>query len=144
MEPAKPVSDGIIVKLEENKCPYTLSMSVESNCLVINVSEDDSVPSINYSSPNTNQSILSNSTKKTNMNFNSNPPNEMDSLNVNSLNNIKSNSTHSLIKTNNLYTDDNKNLTIHNGITPGNFETDGKKNLLKVMHKLDQIIKSYA
>ena len=48
MEPAKPVSDGIIVKLEENKCPYTLSMSVESNSLVINVSEDDSVPSINY------------------------------------------------------------------------------------------------
>ena len=98
------------------------------------------VPSINYNSPITNQSILSNSTKKTNFNINSNT-NEMDSLNVNSLinNNIKSNSTHSLIKTNYLYTDENKNLTIHNGITPGNFETDGKKNLLKVMHKLDQI-----
>lgn len=48
MEPAKPVGGGITAKLEENQCPYTLSISIESNSLVINISEDDSVPSINY------------------------------------------------------------------------------------------------
>ena len=45
MEPPK----EIIMKLKEDNCPYTLTFKEESGYLVINVSEADSVPSINYS-----------------------------------------------------------------------------------------------
>lgn len=38
----------IIVKIKENDDPYTLRFSVESSTLVVNVSEDESVPMINY------------------------------------------------------------------------------------------------
>ena len=38
----------IIVKIKENEAPYTLRFSVESSTLVVNVSEDESVPMINY------------------------------------------------------------------------------------------------
>ena len=37
----------VTMKLKEDNCPYTLTFS--SDYLVINVSEADSVPSINYS-----------------------------------------------------------------------------------------------
>ena len=39
----------VTMKLKEDNCPYTLTFSAESDYLVINVSEADSVPSINYS-----------------------------------------------------------------------------------------------
>ena len=36
-------------KLKENENPYTLSFSTKENCLLINILEDDSVPTITYS-----------------------------------------------------------------------------------------------
>ena len=39
----------VTMKLKENNCPYTLTFTAESSSLVINISETDSVPSINYS-----------------------------------------------------------------------------------------------
>ena len=39
----------VTMKLKEDNCPYTLTFTAESDYLVINVSEADSVPSINYS-----------------------------------------------------------------------------------------------
>ena len=38
----------VVMKLKENNLPYTLTFSVESQALVVNVSEDESIPSINY------------------------------------------------------------------------------------------------
>jgi len=52
MEPPKALESPkeVTMKLKEDDCPYTLTFGIESNSLVINVSEDDSVPSINYCS----------------------------------------------------------------------------------------------
>ena len=49
-EAPSPITHEIVTKLTENDCPYTLKFSLESNALVINVSEDESVPLINYNS----------------------------------------------------------------------------------------------
>ena len=49
MEAPKPINNEIVMKIKENECPYTLTFCIESNSLVIKVSEDDSVPSIHYS-----------------------------------------------------------------------------------------------
>ena len=50
MEPPTPASSQgeIVMKLKEDKTSYTLTFGIESGALVINVSEDESVPSINY------------------------------------------------------------------------------------------------
>ena len=50
MEATKPVNDEVVMKVKENECPYIITFGNESNSLVINVSEADSVPSINFSS----------------------------------------------------------------------------------------------
>ena len=42
--------DKFIWKLTKDNCPFTLTFKIESNSLVINISEDESVPSINYCS----------------------------------------------------------------------------------------------
>ena len=42
--------DEIVLKLKENGTPFTLRFSIQSSSLCINITEDDSVPSINYSS----------------------------------------------------------------------------------------------
>jgi len=51
MEPPKALETQkeVTMKLKEDNCPYTLTFTAESDFLVINVSESDSVPSINYS-----------------------------------------------------------------------------------------------
>ena len=49
MEAPKPINSEIVMKIKENECPYTLTFCIESNSLVIKISEDDSVPSIHYS-----------------------------------------------------------------------------------------------
>ena len=48
MEPPKP--GEVVMKLKENKLLYTLTFGIEREALVINVLEDESVPSINYCS----------------------------------------------------------------------------------------------
>ena len=50
MEAPKPITDEIITKLKENENFYTLKFSLESDALVVNVSEDETVPMINYNS----------------------------------------------------------------------------------------------
>ena len=56
METKKAITDKmeapvpVIVKIKERDNPYTLRFSVESSNLVVNVSEDETVPMINYSS----------------------------------------------------------------------------------------------
>ena len=47
MEPPKP-TEQIVLMLKEDECPYSLKFGIESESLVIDVSEQDSVPSINY------------------------------------------------------------------------------------------------
>lgn len=42
--------DEIVLKLKESGTPFTLRFSIQSSSLCINITEDDSVPSINYSS----------------------------------------------------------------------------------------------
>ena len=42
--------DKIVMKLIKDNCPFTLTFGVENDSLVINISEDESVPSINYCS----------------------------------------------------------------------------------------------
>ena len=55
METKKGITDKmeapvpIIVKIKEGDNPYTIRFSVESSTLVVNVSEDETVPMINYS-----------------------------------------------------------------------------------------------
>ena len=42
--------DEVVLKLKENGTPFTLRFSIQSSSLLVNITEDDSVPSINYSS----------------------------------------------------------------------------------------------
>ena len=42
--------DEIVLKLKESGTPFTLRFSIQSSSLCINITEDDSVPSINFSS----------------------------------------------------------------------------------------------
>ena len=44
----EPANAEVVMKLKENDCPYTLTFGTESESLIINVSEDESVPAINY------------------------------------------------------------------------------------------------
>ena len=50
MEAPNPLQDEIVLKLTENENEYTLKFSLQSNSLVINVSEGDTFPQINYNS----------------------------------------------------------------------------------------------
>ena len=42
--------DEVVLKLKENGTSFTLRFSIQSSSLIVNIMEDDSVPSINYSS----------------------------------------------------------------------------------------------
>ena len=42
--------DEIVLKLKEKEATFTLRISNQSSSLCVNVAEDESVPSINYSS----------------------------------------------------------------------------------------------
>ena len=50
MEAPNPLQDEIVLKLTENENEYTLKFSLQSNSLIINVSEGDTFPQINYNS----------------------------------------------------------------------------------------------
>jgi hypothetical protein len=50
MEAPNPLQDEIVLKLTENENEYNLKFSLQSNSLVINVSEGDTFPQINYNS----------------------------------------------------------------------------------------------
>ena len=40
--------DEVVLKIKENGAPFTLRFSLQSSSLCVNITEDDSVPSINY------------------------------------------------------------------------------------------------
>ena len=40
--------DEVVLKLKEKGIPFTLRFSIQSSALCVNITEDDSVPSINY------------------------------------------------------------------------------------------------
>ena len=42
--------DEVVLKLKENGTSFTLRFSIQSSSLCVNITEDDSIPSINYSS----------------------------------------------------------------------------------------------
>ena len=50
MEDVKQAKDDLTIKLKESDSLYTVRFFIEDNSLVIDITEDDSTPSINYTS----------------------------------------------------------------------------------------------
>ena len=44
------MEEPLTLKIQDNETLFNLKFSIENNSLVINVSEEESVPSINYTS----------------------------------------------------------------------------------------------